>query len=94
MKKKPSWEDARDDGFDFAEKASNLYRTKHFIVKQVLKSSVDSHKLIHRLCSEDTYYERTPDRDMHYELLFDTRDPKEMDGKRIKASYYIRTYVK
>ena len=81
-----------EDGFeipDFIRGASNIYRTREFIVKQVISLAhhgLDSAKLI----STDTYYLRTPGRDACYEGIFgENKDP---DGKRIPTMAYFRSY--
>lgn len=74
---------------DFIRGASNIYRTREFIVKQVISLAhhgLDSAKLI----STDTYYLRTPGRDACYEGIFgENKDP---DGKRIPTMAYFRSY--
>ena len=81
-----------EDGFeipDFIRGESNIYRTREFIVKQVISLAhhgLDSAKLI----STDTYYLRTPGRDACYEGIFgENKDP---DGKRIPTMAYFRSY--
>ena len=49
----------------FLRNADNVYRTKHFIVKQVIEvqeHSVEGNSIV----SFDTYYRRTPKRDLAY----------------------------
>ena len=75
---------------DFALTASNVYRTRHFIVRQRLAYS-KSELFGGLLCSHDTYFRRTHERDLEYEDLFlDRLDP---DGKRIPALMHSRKYV-
>ncbi len=77
---------------DFIENADNVYRTKHFIVKQkvnICKSAVIGDAM---MMSIDTYYARTPSRDFEYDIIFKTRG-KQIEGKRIIASIYTRKYV-
>ena len=85
-------EEMGEDDFeipDFIRGASNIYRTREFIVKQVISLAhhgLDSAKLI----STDTYYLRTPGRDACYEGIFgENKDP---DGKRIPTMAYFRSY--
>ena len=85
-------EEMGEDDFeipDFISGASNIYRTREFIVKQVISLAhhgLDSAKLI----STDTYYLRTPGRDACYEGIFgENKDP---DGKRIPTMAYFRSY--
>lgn len=74
---------------DFVQGASNIYRTKQFIVKQAI--ALAHHELESpRLISSDTYYVRTADRDAQYESIFaENRMP---EGKRISTAAYFRTY--
>ena len=74
----------------FLQGADNVYRTPYFIVKQVM--------VIHRharernvLTSHDTYYRRTPIRDLAYDLAF--RGRRHIDGRRLPSTNYTRTYV-
>ena len=74
---------------DFMERASNVYRTKEFIVKQEISLAhqrLESAKLI----SSDTYYARTPERDALYERIF--RNNKNLEGKRVSTMAYFRSY--
>ena len=43
---------------DFIENADNLYRTKHYIIKQVLTLDNESLEGTH-IISADTFYKRT-----------------------------------
>ena len=76
---------------EFLVNADNVYRTKHFIVKQVLVlesySKIDNHILSH-----DTFYARTKKRDRQYEFFYD--DKTNINGKRLPATMYSRKYVK
>jgi len=72
------------------EKASNVYRTKDYIVKQVLSIQMDkSENSI--MISRDTYYQRTKERDLKYEFQFCNR--KNVDGKRLPSNSYVQTYL-
>ncbi len=54
---------------DFLIDADNVYRTKHFIVKQVIEiaeNDIEDNGII----SHDTYYRRTTARDLAYEMAF------------------------
>lgn len=75
---------------DFLERATNVYRTKFFIVRQQIMYRRDS-LLGAYLCSRDTFYCRTPERDRQFEAAFPRREEK--DGKRIPTLMYIRTYI-
>ena len=85
-----SGEFCEDDIPDFAIEASNVYRTKHFIVRQQLAYS-KSELFGGLICSHDTYYLRTHERDLEYEDFF--FDRLDLDGKRIPALMYSRKYI-
>ncbi len=75
---------------EFIKKASNVYRTKHFIVVQEV--GVESDKIqMNNICSYDTYFARTKARDKEYEKLY--KDRKHIDGKRLRAGMYSRKYI-
>ncbi len=75
---------------EFAKGATNVYRTENYIVKQVFGISLDS-SLGNVTMSYDTYYLRTPDLDAIYEYMFSDR--RNIDGKRLHTSMYVRTYI-
>ena len=79
-----------DKANDFLYDADNVYRTKNFIVKQVIGIR-QSDEEINVVFSFDTFYRRTAKRDKLYEKMF--RDRKKTDGKRLPTSMYARTYV-
>jgi hypothetical protein len=75
---------------EFLIDADNVYRTKYFIIKQVL--------VLDRTCDEDnnitsydTFYKRTKQRDKEYELVF--ADKNHIDGKRLPSTMCSRKYV-
>ncbi len=75
---------------DFMVDAMNVYRTRDYIVKQVLGvkySDVENNMVL----SHDTFYRRTKKRDREYERIFWER--KNIDGKRIPSTMYARTYI-
>ncbi len=75
---------------DFLQDADNVYRTKHFIVKQVMEiheNSVENNSVI----SYDTYYRRSLKRDLAYNMAY--QDKANLDGKRLPSTIYTRTYV-
>ena len=76
---------------EFLVNADNVYRTKHFIVKQVLVLETHS-KIDNHLLSHDTFYTRTKKRDRQYEFFYD--DKANINGKRLPATMYSRKYVK
>ena len=77
---------------DFVNNADNVYRTREYIVKQQISTSVNKNSLITHLISEDTYYLRIPKRDVEYNIIFKVRG-KNIDGKRIRSTMYTRKYV-
>ena len=74
------------DEVDFLENATNVYRTNEFIVSQHI-SFVSDGVGVTRLMSNDTFYCRTHERDYYYDELFDN------EGKRIRATMSVRTYI-
>ena len=74
---------------EFVQGATNVYRTKSYIVKQNVSlghQGLESTTLI----SRDTYYVRTPKRDAIYESIFEGNE--DLDGRRIPTMAYFRTY--
>ena len=74
---------------DFIKGATNVYRTKDYIVSQVIGIQYDC-KENNVVFSHDTYYRRTPERDRQYEIFFCHR--RHIDGKRLPSTMYARTY--
>lgn len=75
---------------EFMQDATNVYRTKNYIVKQnfgIHSSNVENNVAF----SRDTFYLRTKKRDAQYELIFNTR--KNIDGKRLPTTMYSREYI-
>lgn len=68
------------------EDTTNIYRTDEFIVSQHLAFCGDGFGST-SILSEDTFYYRTKLRDMIYEKLFSD------DGKRLRSSMFVRTYI-
>lgn len=77
-------------GNDFLYDANNVYRTKNYIVKQVIgvRTSDEENNII---MSFDTYYRRTKKRDKIYERAFASK--KHIDGKRLPSTMYSRKYI-
>lgn len=76
---------------EFIQNATNVYRTKNYIVRQdmgIQYGCAESTEVF----SRDTFYVRTPERDRAYELLFFRR--RQIDGKRLPTTMYARTYRK
>ena len=69
---------------DFLQNADNVYRTEEYIVKQKLSLSRDKNLEAYTI-STDTYFARTKFRDFSSRV--------NVDGKRVKASAYIRSYI-
>ena len=77
----------------FVEKiknATNVYRTKYFIVAQDLKVQLSEEK-DNQMFSYDTYYRRTLARDFEYVNTFIDKD--NINGKRLPSTVYTRKYV-
>ena len=75
---------------DFLDGADNIYRTEHFIVKQVVCLEYDLVES-NRLLSFDTYYRRTPKRDMAFNVIF--QDKRYSEGVRLPSTHQNRKYV-
>lgn len=75
---------------EFLERSTNVYRTRYYIVRQQIMYRRDS-LLGAYLCSRDTFYCRTPERDRQYEAAFPHNEEK--NGKRIPTLMYIRKYI-
>ena len=75
---------------EFIIGATNVYRTKKYIVKQVIGIQYDCRET-NVVYSRDTFYRRTPERDKEYEILFCLR--RDVNGKRLPSTMYARTYV-
>ena len=71
---------------EFLEDATNVYRTKNYIVRQVIGLKYDSVEGAN-LCSYDTFYLRTKARDAEYEHCFKSR--RCVNGKRLSTSLAI-----
>ena len=65
----------------------NIYRTKDFIIVQ--KLAVRELNGEAQLMSSDTFYRRTPLRDMQYDKIFEFRGRK-INGKRIVSNIAVR----
>ncbi len=78
------------DGLFFEDEAANVYRTKNYIVEQVLCLKDDN---VHtaQMCSHDTFFRRTRKRDAQYDKMFASR--KHIDGKRMPTNMCSRKYV-
>ena len=74
---------------EFKEKATNVYRTKRYIVCQRLEY-ICSEEENTTVISRDTYYIRTKARDKEYEREFFKRI--KIDGKRLPSTSYVREY--
>ena len=74
---------------EFIENATTLYRTKKYIVKQIIgiQYGCEENNVVY---SRDTYYKRTPERDKEYEILFFRR--RNIDGRRLPSTMYAREY--
>ena len=79
-----------DDLPDFLERATNVYRTDYYIVRQQILYKNDP-IFGGYMCSCDTFFYRTPLRDRQYLLAFPKR--ADGDGKRIRTLMYVRKYI-
>jgi hypothetical protein len=75
---------------EFLKDATNVYRTKNYIVKQLIGLEYDSVEGAN-LCSYDTFYLRTKARDAEYESFFRAR--RCVNGKRLTTGLATRKYV-
>jgi hypothetical protein len=75
---------------DFMIDATNVYRTKNYIVKQHLYINCDNDGR-DILSSNDTFYLRNKKVDKLYEMIFSDR--KCINGKRIHSTSYQRKYI-
>lgn len=75
---------------EFAVGATNVYRTKYFIVKQSVSVNRDEFEG-NSVISHDTYYMRTMKRNSEDEQLFGAR--RHLNGKRLPTTVYTRRYV-
>lgn len=80
----------REEIPEFLDGATNVYRTKGYIVNQVLSFEEDENGNGF-VFSRDIYYRRTPKRDKEFERWFSDR--QYTDGKRFPSQAYSRTYV-
>ena len=74
------------DEIDFLKDATNVYRTREFIISQHISFCTEGLGIA-RILSEDTFYVRTKQRDNQYEKLFGN------NGKRIHSPMFVRTYI-
>ena len=75
---------------EIAKLTENVYRTKDYIVKQVLYVLMNIEEN-NAVVSVDTFYRRTIVRDSRYIMQFKIRT--HIDGKRLPSNMYVRTYV-
>ena len=73
---------------EFLRGASNVYRTRDYIVRQVIELHSDAEGSY--LVSRDTYFRCTPRRDREYEEAFASR--ANVNGRRMPAAMHTRTY--
>ena len=71
--------------------AINIYRTKHYIVKQHLYFMLEEGEHV-VFGSDDVYYPRTPQRDREYDKKYE--NSLLPNGQRIRINGYTRYYVK
>lgn len=73
------------------EIANNAYRTADYIVTQELTFVKCEYHGSH-IDSTDVYYERTPERDMVFDKVFEKR--RDLNGQRIPTQKHTRQYIK
>lgn len=74
---------------DFPVDATNVYRTREYIVRQEIVLRDDEPGTY--LFSRDTYFLCTSERDREFEELFSDR--ADLNGRRIRTAMYVRTYI-
>lgn len=75
---------------DFLAKATNVYRTKNYIVRQIIHiQNGDVNGCV--LFSNDTFFLRNKKRDADYNLVFG--DQTNVEGRRLHSTAYSRKYV-
>ena len=72
---------------EFLENATNVYRTKKYIVKQDVYSEYDK-RGNNRVFSKDIYYRWSKQLDKEIEYIFKDRDC--VNGKRVYSTLYTR----
>lgn len=75
---------------DFMENADNVYRTREYIVRQIIGVNFDA-EMDNNIFSQDTFFARTPVRDRQYEAIFAKRF--NINGRRMRSTMYSRKYV-
>jgi hypothetical protein len=75
---------------EFMKDATNVYRTRDFIVRQVIGIQYDGVEN-NVVFSRDTYYRRTKKRDAEYELVYCSR--RNVNGERLPTTMYSREYI-
>jgi hypothetical protein len=75
---------------DFLDDATNVYRTREYIVNQVVTFEEDENGNDF-VFSRDTFYVRTKKRDKEYAEWFAQR--KNIEGKRFPCHAYSRRYI-
>lgn len=74
---------------DFIKDASNVYRTKNYIVRQILSIEViDAATVVY---SRDTFFKRTKLRNAQYNFIHNIQ--KGFNNKRVPATMTTRIYV-
>ena len=70
--------------------ATNVYRTKKYIVCQIVGMKRDR-ELDNAAVSQDAYFARTAARDHLYNDVFEDRI--NIDGRRLPTNMYTRKYI-
>ena len=75
---------------DFLIDATNVYRTKNYIIKQKICIKTDIFCNI-LLFSADFYYLRTKERDYIFDIVF--RNRQSLNGHRLHSNSYTKEYI-
>lgn len=78
------------DFVEMLEIATNVYRTKNYIVCQIVGLQRDP-ELDSAAISQDAYFARTAARDRLYDDVFEDRI--NIDGRRLPTNMYTRKYI-
>ena len=76
---------------EFLKDATNVYRTKKFIVRQIIALEYEPSEGAN-FCSYDTFFLRNAKRDAEYEMTFKAR--RVLDGKRLRTGLSASKYIK
>lgn len=75
---------------DFLVNANNVYRTRHYIIKQTISVSTDNYGNTN-IYSDDVYYLRNKNLDKRFNECF--ADRILLNGKRLHTTTHTKRYV-